>query len=220
MFALAERFSEWLARKMAGAGIDQTTLGVDLDINPSVVSRWLRGASRPRASNIVKLADYFNIPAQEVFRMMQPDGEADGKPTSFDQRLRESFAELMAERPIAIPIHDQAASAGFGQTVLEYSYWEPPRVAGRNIVGVRVHGNSMEPEIMDGDTVYIDKDMAAEAGNIVVATLGDEVLVKKLRKRGGKLVLAGANGEWDAAEAKIEGVVIQLSRDLGGRHGR
>lgn len=195
---------------MTVRGLNQSNLALDLGKSASVVNRWLAGAAKPDEQSRAGLAEYFGVDVRQINEMVGVPMWGSDKPVPYDARL----LEVIAERPVAIPIHDQAASAGFGQAVLEYSYWEAPRVAGRNIVGLRVHGDSMEPDIRDGDTIYIDKDMPAEVGKTVVASVRDQVLVKKLRRKGGKLVLAGKNGDIDADEAKIEGVVIQLSREV------
>jgi repressor LexA len=205
-------FRDWLRRKMAQAQLNQSQLALELDLSASVVNRWASGAAKPNAASSKLLADFFDVPLEEVYGLVGIPfrEEAPPRPRSFEEK----FELLYRDRPIAIPIHDQLASAGTGQQVLEYAYWEAPRAAGRNIVGLRVRGDSMEPEILDGDTVFIDRDMPAEPGRTVVASIGDEVVIKKLRRKGGRLVLAGRSGDVPADDAKIEGVVIQLSREV------
>lgn len=208
----SETFGPWLRLKMQRAGLNQSELALELGLAGSVVNRWLRGQAKPSAASCKVIADYFEMPLDEVYRLVGIPftQEAATRSRSFDERL----VSLLADRPVAIPIHDQMASAGTGQQVLEYAYWEPPRAAGRNIVGLRVHGDSMAPDILDGDTIFFDRDKSAEPGNTVVATVGDEVVVKKLRKRGSRLFLVGATGEIEASDAKIEGVVLSLQRDI------
>lgn len=49
--------------------------------------------------------------------------------------------------------------------------------------GLQIHGDSMEPRIMDGDVVIVRKQDDAESGDIVIATVnGDEATCKRLRK--------------------------------------
>lgn len=206
---MAEDFKDWLRRQLKIRGLNQSQFALDIEKSGSVVNRWLTGGAKPDEQSRATLADYFGVDVRQINELVGVPMLRE-RPQPFDARL----LEVIASRPVAIPIHDQAASAGFGQAVLEYAYWEPPRVAGRNIVGLRVHGDSMEPEIQDGDTIFIDTELPHEVGKTVVATVGDEVLVKKLRRRSGKLVLSGKTGEVPADDAKIEGVVIQLSRDV------
>lgn len=219
---MAEAFNQWLQRKAKVRGWNQSTLARELgeqaqslgrSISASAVQKWWTGGTKPEAANAALIADVLGTPRDEVFFLLQLPSET----TPASTRIRpahEVLLEALSRQPVAIPIHDQTASAGFGQSVIEYAYWEPPQVAGRNIVGLHVRGDSMEPEIMDGDTIFIDRDLPAEVGNTVVATIGDEVVVKKLRRKGGKLVLVGRTGELDADNAKIEGVVIELNRKI------
>lgn len=73
----------------------------------------------------------------------------------------------------------------------------------------------MEPAIQDGDIIYVDKDAAPKSGDIVVAALGPGIVVKYYRDDGRRKYLEGADGKtMDLKGAKIEGVVIQLSRDV------
>lgn len=49
--------------------------------------------------------------------------------------------------------------------------------------GLKIHGNSMEPRIMDGDVVIVKRQDDAESGDIIIATInGDEATCKRLRK--------------------------------------
>lgn len=209
---MAEDFKAWLRRQMRVRGQNQSQLALELGKAQSVVQRWLAGGAKPDEQSRAALADYFGIELRVINDLLgAPTGLSEERLRPFDDRL----LEVIAERPIAIPIHDQGASAGFGQAVIEYAYWTPARVSGRNIVGLRVHGKSMEPEYRDGDVIYIDTDSEGTVGSKVVATIGDQVYVKKLVKRRSGLVLSGNTGDIPADEAKIEGRVIGLYRDEG-----
>lgn len=49
--------------------------------------------------------------------------------------------------------------------------------------GLKIHGNSMEPRIMDSDVVIVKRQDDAESGDIIIATInGDEATCKRLRK--------------------------------------
>lgn len=210
---MPEPFRLWLRRNAQARGITQTNLALELDVNQSAVQKWWAGTSKPNVHNANQIADFFGVPRSEVYELV-------GLPTEEPAPRREqpfttALAEVLARQPVAIPIHEQTASAGLGDEVLEYVYWSAPRAAGRNIVGMRVHGNSMEPEVQDGDIIYVDKDAAPRPGDIVVAALGPGIVVKYYRDDGRRKYLEGADGRaMDLKGAKIEGVVIQLSRDV------
>ena len=62
-----------------------------------------------------------------------------------------------------------------------------------NAFWVRAKGNSMEPEIREGDYLLIAPNRRPENGNIVLAKIGDEVTVKKFYKHPKHIVLQPLN---------------------------
>ncbi|WP_394819842.1 transcriptional repressor LexA [Sorlinia euscelidii] len=82
-----------------------------------------------------------------------------------------------------------------------------------------VAGDSMEGAgIMDADTVIIQETPSAENGQIVVALIdGEEVTLKRLRKRGPSIALEAANPRYEtrilpAERVTIQGVLTSLLR--------
>ena len=88
---------------------------------------------------------------------------------------------------------------------------------------LRVQGDSMiEAGISEGDYVIVRQQEAANSGEIVVALLGDEVTVKRLRKRGSVLLLEAANPAYtpipltgSSPPPQILGTVVGLYRNFG-----
>lgn len=85
-----------------------------------------------------------------------------------------------------------------------------------------VFGNSMEPEIKEGDTALIDqarKDIVA--GGIYAVGVEDTVMVKRIEKRPGALVLISDNTDYspiylqgeEAADVRVIGKVLWVSRE-------
>jgi repressor LexA len=89
---------------------------------------------------------------------------------------------------------------------------------------LRVRGHSMrDAGILDGDLVAVHRTAEARSGQIVVARIigagGDEVTVKRLRKRGREIVLAPENPDFapivvdpKKVSLTIEGVAVGLVR--------
>ncbi|HWU85222.1 MAG TPA: transcriptional repressor LexA [Rhodocyclaceae bacterium] len=83
---------------------------------------------------------------------------------------------------------------------------------------LQVRGNSMSGiGILDGDLLAVHKTDTAQDGQIVVARLGDEVTVKRLSLRAGKVELLAENPDYapipvDASLA-IEGLAVGLIRN-------
>jgi len=85
-----------------------------------------------------------------------------------------------------------------------------------------IFGNSMEPEIKEGDTVLIDQSKKSIiAGGIFAVGIEDTVMVKRLEKRPGALLLFSDNHEYapielrgeEMANARIIGKVVWCCRE-------
>jgi len=211
-----ESLADWLQARMNRRGMNQSQMAAYLDTTPSTVNRWLQGKSVPNPESCRRLSDLFHEPLAKVYELAgHPSPDYVPEPRQA-LSLQERMLDLLNESPVAIPIHEQAASAGVGEEVVEYAYWEPERIAGRQIVGVKVKGDSMAPEILPGDTVFMDTTRGAQPGDIVVATIDDSMIIKRLMRKAGHMVLQGTNGApaVSAEHAKIEGVVISFARDV------
>ncbi len=212
---MKETFDEWLGRMMRRRGESQADLARGFAVSPAAVNRWLKGISVPEPPSCDRIARYLNVSLEEVYALA-------GHPSSFAPEprivrpIRDQVLEVMADLPVAIPIHDQMASAGEGEEILDYAYWDAPKAASKNIVGLKVHGKSMEPDFQDGDTIFIDRDESAAPGDAVVFSRNGEVLVKRLRIKGGRMVLESAKGDIPFDSVQVVGVVLSMSRDVRG----
>lgn len=75
---------------------------------------------------------------------------------------------------------------------------------------LRVRGDSMiDAGILDGDLIAVRKTNTAEFGQIIVARIDDEVTVKRLEKKGNKVVLQPANDFYQPIILKAEDLAIE-----------
>ena len=83
--------------------------------------------------------------------------------------------------------------------------------------GLRVRGDSMiNAGILPGDTVIVRPQSSADDGQIVVARIGDEATVKRLRRRNGEIWLMPENDAYepiDGSEAELIGLVKAVVRE-------
>lgn len=82
---------------------------------------------------------------------------------------------------------------------------------------LRVRGDSMVGAgILSGDKVVVRPQPTADDGQIVVARIGDEATVKRLRRRNGEIWLLPENDAYqpiDGSEAEIIGIVKAVVRE-------
>jgi len=101
-----------------------------------------------------------------------------------------------------------------------YCQLGPELFRGRADYLLRVHGMSMrDAGILDGDLLAVQRKPQADSGQIVVARIGDEATVKRLRLDGGKAFLEPANPDFAVLEIDlqrdtldIEGIVVGVIR--------
>ena len=86
-----------------------------------------------------------------------------------------------------------------------------------NCFALRVRGDSMVgAAILSGDLVVVRPQQHADDGQIVVARIGDEATVKRLRRRNGQVWLMPENENFDpidGTEAEIIGLVKAVIRE-------
>ncbi len=92
-----------------------------------------------------------------------------------------------------------------------------------NFFGLQIHGDSMIPNICDGDIVIVRQQEDAENGEIVIATVnGTDATCKRLRKYKGGIELIANNPTYEPLDfsnqeiiekpVKIVGKVVELRR--------
>ncbi|NBH82856.1 XRE family transcriptional regulator [bacterium C-53] len=89
--------------------------------------------------------------------------------------------------------------------------------------GLQIHGDSMAPNICDGDIVIVRQQEDAETGDIVIATVnGTDATCKRLRKHNEGIELIANNPTYDTLDfsnqeiiekpVKIIGKIVELRR--------
>lgn len=206
---------------MVKRDLSQRELAKGLSVTPSAVNRWVNGDAIPDTASCERLANFFEEPLEKIYAMAGHPVSSSYKPPPERQRsLRDQALELLADLPVAVPVYEQRASAGFGQEVLDWVYLEPGHETDGRYIAIRVRGTSMEPDLEDGDLIIMDTQASPEIGEMVVATIGDQIYVKEYRERRGHVILVGNTGEIPADDAKIEGVLIQKTQYMRRRRRR
>ena len=102
-------------------------------------------------------------------------------------------------KPVRIPLYSSSPAAGFpapGDDMVEKSLNVHDYLVKHPVATffVRVEGDSMEGAgIFSGDILVVDRSVEAMAGKIVVAAVGGGLVVKRLAKLDGSMVLVSEN---------------------------
>ena len=126
-------------------------------------------------------------------------------------------AIVTAQRPGQIPVVG-VVTAGLPILALENQEGTIAWEGDPSCFALRVRGDSMiNAAILDGDMVVVRPQASADDGQIVVARIGDEATVKRLRRRNGQIWLMPENEHYDpidGTEAEVIGIVKAVIRQL------
>lgn len=179
--------------------------GVPLSTLSTILGKSIKKANM---STIIAICDTLNISADELFngRIVQRKNVEQVSLTNeqFDllnnfnklSKFNQETVEIMVDRMVkgcqtiiktlAQPVFLLAASAGTGQFLDsdDYELVDFPEdvVPRESNFGVRVAGDSMEPEYPDGSVVFVKKVKTINPGDVGVFILNDEAYLKILGK--------------------------------------
>ncbi len=138
-----------------------------IEVSPQTFNTWCQGIAIPRMGKVQRLADYFNIGKSDLI---------DDKLTAISSTSHAVIINVLGRVAAGIPIEAI-------EDIIDTEEITEEMAKTGTFFGLQIHGDSMEPRIMDGDVVIVRKQDDAESGDIVIATVnGDEATCKRLRK--------------------------------------
>ena len=153
----------------------QSDLAKILDVSESTVGKWILMKSIPRMGVIQKLSDYFNVP-KSYFLEESPTRHAKGT---------------------RIPVLGRVAAGIPIEAITDIDEWEEiPESMAKNgeYFALRIQGDSMLPEIRQGDIVVVHKQPCVESGEIAIVLVnGNDATCKKIQKQESGITLIGYN---------------------------
>lgn len=203
---------EILASMRRKCGMNQAELALrmteaGLPVTNQAVSKWENGSTMPNANQFLELCRILKIDDIRGAFIGEGDGvlaglDAEGRRKALDyiQLLRDSGRySPVKEEPVllrSIPLYSLAVSAGTGQ-FLDGEDYEMIEVGaevpeGSNF-GVRVAGDSMEPEFHDGQTVWVRQQRSLMTGEIGIFLYDGSAYLKQLVARDDALALHSLN---------------------------
>lgn len=124
---------------------------------------------------------------------------------------------------VLVPLLGRVPAGSLDTAVEELEDYLPvqSRGAAEDLFALRVEGESMVGAgILHGDVVIVRRQSTARSGDIVVALVGDEATVKRLRLQNGRAELHPENPGFasivpDPEGLRILGKVVELRRTMG-----
>ena len=212
------RFESFLQRVFQATGLtSQTELASVLKINRSAITQARKKNSIP---------DKWILQLYKTYGL-NPDWVETGSGQTFIKKSASSDSIFKNIPKVRARLSAGGGSFEVGSEIEGYYAfrrdWLTTKGSRNKMVLMDIFGNSMEPEMKDGDTILIDesqKDILA--GAIYAVGIDDTIMVKRVEKHPNKLVLLSDNKDYspiylqsnEISSVRIIGKVVWISREL------
>lgn len=212
---IVDTFQNRLKKAMEMKNIKQVDLVEKTGLDKTLINKYLAGITNARQQKLTKLADALGV--NEVWLMgydvpMQRDLTIG---TSLSSKSAVVF--VYGSIPAGIPmecIEDIIDTEEIPVDMLK---------GGKQYFGLKVKGNSMEPEYLDGDTLILEKADDCESGDdCVVMVNGNDGTFKRVIKNKDGIILQPLNAEYipfvftneqiESLPVRVIGIVVEIRR--------
>ncbi len=171
-------FPEVLKMLRTRLNLTQAELAKHLDLSPSSIAMYERGERAPSYEVLESIADFFNVNMDFLLGRKSYFGSATKIPV---------YGQIAAGLPL-LAVED----------IEDYEEISEEMAKSGEFIALKIHGDSMEPRICDGDVIMIRKQPDCEDGDIcAVAVNGDFATCKKVRFVADGIMLVSLNAAYE-----------------------
>ena len=157
--------------------ISQEALAKQLNVSQQAVDRWENGGVVPRNKSIEKMLKLFNISRNELFC----------ETPSANYSSQGVKIPILGSVVAGIPVSAITDILGYEEITQQMAH------NGKHFA-LRVKGDSMLPDLKEGDIVIVREQPDVESGSVAIVLInGDEATVKQVKKSKDGIVLFGYN---------------------------
>lgn len=194
-----QRLSNNLDYYLRKSGETQIQLANAINATKSAVSAWITGVRFPRVEAINAICEHFGITPEELLGL-NPSKQI----------------------PVLGRVHAGQTTYA-NEEILDYVDVNPLKLTEEEHFGLYVQGDSMLPELHNGDLVIVRRQPSLENGDLGVFSIGDsETTIKQYQKLKRHIVLQALNEsyeswmysfqEFDELPVLILGKVVEVRR--------
>lgn len=205
--AIKRIFSQNLNDLLREKDITQKEIAQICEVSTSAVSTWCLGLNIPRMDKIERLANHFNLPKSYFLEAAPSRTEKHGKAVKIP---------VLGYVPAGVPIEAV-------QEVLDWEEITPEMARHGDFFALHIKGDSMAPELRDGDIVIIRQQPDISSGDIgVVMVNSEDATVKRVIKHDNGISIVPinplyapqyfSNEEIDSLPVRIIGAVVECRR--------
>lgn len=179
--------------------LSQNELATKLGVSPSTISMYEVGKREPDFEIEEKIADFFNTDLNTL-------------------RGRDSERKIFS-KGISINVLGRVA-AGIPieavENIIDTEEISEEMARTGEFFGLKIHGDSMEPRMYEGDVVIVRQQEDAETGDIVIALVnGNDATCKRLTKYAGGIALTSLNTKYDPIMFSNEEIISKPVKIIG-----
>lgn len=169
-------------------GMTQAELAHNLHVHQTAVSQWEKGRTVPDIEQMKELSILFGVPMECI-------ADVQAIPSGANMNLP------APKRGIKIPILGNVAAGIPLEAITDIEDYEEiseEMAAGGEYVALRIHGDSMEPRMLDGDVVIVRVQETIESGETAIVLVnGGEATCKRIKKSPEGIMLIALNPDYE-----------------------
>lgn len=177
---------------------DRNDLARDLEIPYTTITSWYNAEFYPRIDKIEILANYFDIKKSDLVENHD----------NFNKSTSSAIVFVYGTIPAGIPmecIEDIIDTEEISADMLR---------GNKEFFGLKIKGDSMEPEYLDGDTIILEKVDDCESGDdCVVMVNGNDGTFKRIFKNENGIILQPLNNKYQPmvySNEQIENLPVRI----------
>lgn len=198
-------FAENLRSLRRNKKLTQNDLALIFNVSNGTIAMWETGKRTPDTETLKKIANFFNTSLDYLLSNAQKHGQGVKIP-------------VLGVIPAGIPIEAV-------EDVLGYEEITPKLASTGEFFALKVKGDSMLPDIKNGDILIVRQQEDAENGDTcVIMVNGNDATVKKIKKMESGIMLIPNNSDFEtmffcneeilSLPVRIIGKAIEIRRSL------
>lgn len=188
-----------LKKALSIRGITPVELSQKTGIPKSSISQYMSGYAKPKQDRIYIISKALSI--NEAWLM--------GYDVDMEKSVKSVQIPVLGSVPAGIPLEAI-------EDIIDYEEIPAAIAEKGDYFGLKIKGHSMEPQIMDGDTVIVLKVDDVESGDVAIVMVnGDDATCKKVVKQAGGVQLVPFNPVFDPLYFSNEEIISKPVRVIG-----
>ena len=177
-------------------GVAPTVVCQAIGLTASAFTNWSE-TSVPRRATLQKFADYFGVTVEYLLRNESP---ATGAEIAIRMAHDPTFAASVQNRGVRVPVYGNVAAGIPIEAITEIEDYEEisqEMAAKGEYAALRIHGDSMEPRMAEGDVVIVRIQETIESGETAIVMVnGCDATCKKVMRTPDGITLIATNPKY------------------------